>query len=96
MSRSVPSSTEETALTDEELDEFRRLLVAFEDTAVWCEQLAERARGLIEGVQQKRPPTQESLADHLRQIAETLRYVEDERRLVGTIRARIGLPLRGE
>ena len=82
-------------MTNEELDEFRRLLVAFEDVAAWCEQLLERAGEFIEGARQGHVPDAAGISEYLHHIDDTRRYLEDERRMVASIRARVGLPASG-
>ena len=78
-------------MTDDERDEVRRILVAFEDAGVWCEQLAEREQQLIRSIQQNRIPSGPDLAAELDQIAETLRHLRDDQRSVSVVRKRIGL-----
>jgi hypothetical protein len=78
-------------MTNDERDEVRRILVAFEDAGIWCEQLAEREQQLIRSIQQNRIPSGPDLSAELTQIAETLRHLQDDRHAVEVIRKRIGL-----
>ena len=78
-------------MTNDERDEVRRILVAFEDAGIWCEQLAEREQQLIRSIQQNRIPSGPDLATELDQIAETLRHLRDDQRSVSVVRKRIGL-----
>jgi hypothetical protein len=80
---------EDFAVTQEELDEVRRLLVAFEDAATWCQQIAELVRDFILRHAPGNTPESSSV---LHQIQEMLRHLEADRRAVGMIRTRIGLP----
>ncbi len=78
-------------MTNDERDEVRRILVAFEDAGIWCEQLAEREQQLIRSIQQNRIPSGPDLSAELDQIAETLRHLKDDQRSVSLVRNRIGL-----
>lgn len=78
-------------MTNDERDEVRRILVAFEDAGIWCEQLAEREQQLIRSIQQNRIPSGPDLSAELDQIAETMRHLKDDQRSVSQVRKRIGL-----
>ena len=78
-------------MTNDERDEVRRILVAFEDAGIWCEQLAEREQQLIRSIQQNRIPSGPDLSAELDQIAETLRHLRDDQKSVSLVRNRIGL-----
>ena len=78
-------------MTNDERDEVRRILVAFEDAGIWCEQLAERQQQLIRSIQQNRIPSGPDLSAELDQIAETLRHLRDDQKSVSLVRNRIGL-----
>jgi hypothetical protein len=78
-------------MTDDERDEFRRLLVAFEDAATWCEQLTSLTRELIGAMQHKRSIAQARLLEELERVEGTLRHLEADRREVDALRRRVGV-----
>ncbi len=74
-------------MTDDELDEVRRILVAFEDASTWCRELAEVATRAPGG---ETRPGRES--DRTRSsIADILRQLDSHHQQVVRIRKRIGL-----
>jgi hypothetical protein len=79
-------------VTDEELDEVRRLIVAFENAATWCEQLAALARDSIDALRQKKEVSVGTLAGQIADIDRHLQYLDVNRRAVSRIRTRVGLP----
>jgi hypothetical protein len=81
----------ERNVTDQELDDVRRLLVAFEDAATWCQQMAEMSRDTISALQQRRLPSPEELTRQSDWMVEMLRYLDADRLAVNRIRARVGL-----
>lgn len=76
-------------MTTDELDDCRRILVAFEDAATWCEELAGIAQRALES---QDPPSAAGASADLRQIADTLRFLREDRDAVAVVRRRIGLP----
>jgi hypothetical protein len=79
-------------MTDDELDDVRKLVVAFEDAATWCEGLASLSVELLLSIQQQRSLPGRRLSEGENQIARTLRHLEADRRAVRTLRDRLGLP----
>ena len=52
-------------MTNDELDDVRRIVLAFEDAATWCQELAERAMRLILSIQQHRHLSDTELSEQL-------------------------------
>ena len=78
-------------MTDAEMNEVRRILLAFEDAATWCEQLAEM---VMRGLPAEQPHDDPSGAGATRRakVAEILKRLQADRSAVGWVRTRIGLP----
>ena len=82
-------------MTTDELDDVRKIVVAFEDAATWCEELAERVKELILSIQQNRHLSADQLSEQGNEIAETLRHLAADRRELEIIRRRVGIPSLG-
>jgi hypothetical protein len=79
-------------VTSDELDEVRKIVVAFEDAATWCEQLAELARESVRGLQRQPDARNGDLPQRLNEISRMLQHLEADRHAVLAVRKRIGLP----
>ena len=79
-------------MTDHELDDVRRIVVAFEDAASWCEQLSELALESILALQRRERLTDDRLSEGLTQLSQLRLHLDVNRREVASIRSRIGIP----
>lgn len=78
-------------MTNEELDEVRRLMVAYDDLETWCLNLTELSRRLLRGCRGDERVEEPAAASIAAEVDQTVRYLESNRLAVDKIRTRIGL-----
>jgi hypothetical protein len=71
--------------------DLRITLVAFEDAATWCEILADLTDKHIEAARAGKPLSAAELQGAARQVADTRRYLESNRREMDRIKKRAGI-----